>query len=47
MVKIIYNDFFIRHNEIIFYSFLAIMALIMILTVIFVIREVRSNYENK
>ena len=42
----IFNELFIKDNEILFYIYIASMAIIMILTLIFVIKELKKN-ENR
>ena len=43
MIDFIFHDFYIKNHEIIFYSFLVIMLLIFILTIFWVIKEVKNN----
>lgn len=42
-MKYIYKPIFIRGNETIFYVYLAIMAIIMIITLILVIKELKKK----
>ena len=45
-MKYIYNKYFIIGNEKLFYMYLAVIALIIITTIILVIKEVKKN-DNK
>ena len=40
MIDFYFEDYLIRNNELVFYIFIGIMVLIMILTLIFVIKEI-------
>lgn len=42
MIDIIYNELFILGNGVIFYTFLGVISLIMLITIILVIKEVRN-----
>lgn len=39
-MKFIFNPFFIKNNELLFYTYLGIIILIIIITILFVIKEV-------
>lgn len=43
MIEFIYNDFYIKNHEVIYYLFLCIMLLMFILTIFLVIKEVNKN----
>ena len=43
MIDFYFEDYLIRNNELVFYIFIGIMLLIMILTLIFVIKEIKKN----
>lgn len=43
MIDFYFEDYLIRNNELVFYIFIGIMLLIMILTLIFVIKEIKNN----
>lgn len=45
-MKNIFNNFFIKDHEILFYAYIIAMIIIIILTIIFVIKELKKN-ENK
>lgn len=42
MIDFYFEDYLIRNNELVFYIFIGIMLLIMILTLIFVIKEIKK-----
>ena len=42
MVDFYFEDYLIRNDELVFYIFIGIMLLIMILTLIFVIKEIKK-----
>ena len=42
MISVIYDDFYIRNHEIIFYTFIGVIVLIILLTIIFVLKEVKN-----
>ena len=42
----VFDDFYIKDNELLFYIYIISMIIIMILTLIFVIKELKKN-ENK
>lgn len=42
-MKYIYNNLYISNNEMIFYIYLAFMIIIMILTIIFVKKELKNE----
>ena len=42
-MKNIFNNIYIKDNELLFYIYIAIMIIIMILTTIFVIKEIKKN----
>ena len=42
-MKFTYNPIFIKGNETIFYVYLGVLAVIILLTIFFVIRSVRKN----
>ena len=46
MIEFIYNDVFIKNNELVFYIFIGLMLLIFLTTIYFVVKEVRGNSEN-
>jgi len=41
-MKIVFNNTYIQNNEILFYTYILIMILIIILTIIFVDKEVKK-----
>jgi hypothetical protein len=43
MIDFYFEDYLIRDNELVFYIFIGTMLLIMILTLIFVIKEIKNN----
>lgn len=45
MIELIFNKYYINDCEIIFYSYLAVIVLIILLTSIFVIKEVKKNVD--
>lgn len=45
MIDIIYNELFILGNEVIFYTFLGVISLIILITIILVIKEVRNAHK--
>ena len=47
MINYYFNEVFIRNSELVFYIFIGLMIFIMLLTLIFVIKEVGGKYENK
>lgn len=42
MIEWIYNSFFIKENKILFYSYLFIIILIILLTIYFVVKELKN-----
>lgn len=42
MIEFYFEDYLIRNDELVFYIFIGIMLLIMILTLIFVIKEIKK-----
>lgn len=42
MIAFYFEDYLIRNDELVFYIFIGIMLLIMILTLIFVIKEIKK-----
>lgn len=42
MIDFYFEDYLIRNDELVFYIFIGIMLLIMILTLIFVIKEIKK-----
>lgn len=42
MIDFYFENYLIRNNELVFYIFIGIMLLIMILTLIFVIKEIKK-----
>lgn len=42
MIKCIYNSYFIKGNEILFYTYLLIIVLIILLTIYFVVKELKN-----
>ena len=42
-MKYTFSEYFIKENECLFYIYLGIMAIIIILAIIFVIRELKKN----